>query len=194
MDPIALDVRLIKAVLGTELRIAPGRAIMARVVNTDGHGRGVINIAGESLEASLPEHIQPGQELRLVVREASSERVVLGLADQLPNPQAAEVPLPGGGTIRVNEEEARNAAGGAGARPGTHTLTLRYDAPALGGVDLRFELAPESLSVTVGLAAGRPYNAAQAAAGDLQEALRAAVPREVSVTVAPRHDPLDLYA
>ena len=47
MDPIALDVRLIKAVLGSELRIAPGRAIMARVVNTDGRGRGVITIAGE---------------------------------------------------------------------------------------------------------------------------------------------------
>ena len=38
MDPIALDVRLIKAVLGTELRIAPGRAIMARVVDTDSQG------------------------------------------------------------------------------------------------------------------------------------------------------------
>jgi hypothetical protein len=194
MDPIALDVRLIKAVLGTELRIAPGRAIMARVVNTDGHGRGVINIAGEPLEASLPEHIQPGQELKLVVREASAERVVLGLADQLPNPRAAEVPLPGGGTIRVNEEDVRNSAGGGGARPGTHTLSLRYDAPALGGVDLRFELAPGSLKVAVALAAGRPYTAAQNAAEELQAALQAAVPQEVSVTVAPRHDPLDLYA
>ena len=194
MDPIALDVRLIKAVLGTEMRIAPGRAIMARVVNTDGQGRGVINIAGEPLEASLPEHIQPGQELRLVVREASAERVVLGLADQLPNPQAAAVPLPGGGTIRVNEEEARDPAGGAGARPGTHTLSLRYDTPALGGIDLRFELTPGSLSVAVGLAAGRPFNAAQAAAGELQEALRAAVAQEVSITVAPRYDPMDLYA
>jgi hypothetical protein len=192
MDPLALDVRLIKAVLGTELQIAPGRVIMARVVNTDGHGRGVINIAGEPLEASLPEHIQPGQELRLVVREASAERVVLGLADQLPNPQAAEVPLPGGGTIRINEEEARNA--GAGARPGTHTLTLRYDAPSLGGVDLRFELTPASLQVAVGLAAGRPYSAAQHAAGELHEALTGAIQQEVSVTVAPRHDPLDLYA
>ena len=110
-----MDVRLIKAVLGTELRIAPGRMIAARVVNADGQGRGVITIAGEPLEASLPEHLQPGQELRLVVREVSAERVVLGLADQLPNPQAAEVPLPGGGAIRINEEEARNASGGAGA-------------------------------------------------------------------------------
>jgi hypothetical protein len=194
MDPLALDVRLIKAVLGTELQIAPGRAIMARVVSTDGHGRGVINIAGEPLEASLPEHIQPGQELRLVVREASSDRVVLGLADQLPNPQAGEVPLPGGGTIRVNEEEARNPPGGAGARPGTHILTLRYDAPALGGVDLRFELAPGSLQVAVELAAGRPYSAAQERADELQGALQAAVQQEVSVTIAPRHDPLDLYA
>ena len=189
-----MDIRLIKAVLGTELRITPGRAIMARVVNTDGRGRGVITIAGEPLEASLPEHIKPGQELRLVVREASPERVILGLADQLPNPQAAEVPLPGGGTIRVSDEDPGNPAGGAGARPGTHTLTLRYDAPALGGVDLRFELTPGSLTVDVGLAAGRPFTTAQDRADELKAALRAAVQRDVSVTVAPRYDPMDLYA
>ncbi len=189
-----MDIRLIKAVLGTELRITPGRMIAARVVNADGHGRGVITIAGEPLEASLPEHLEPGQELRLVVREASAERVVLGIADQIPDPQAAEVPLPGGGTIRVNEEEAQSPRGGAGARPDTNTLALRYDAPALGAVDLRFELAPGSLRVAVGLAAGRPHRAAEARAAELQEALQAALGREVSVTVDPRYDPMDLYA
>jgi hypothetical protein len=191
MDPIAMDVRLIKAVLGSELRITPGRTIAARVVNADGHGRGVITIAGEPLEASLPTHIQPGQELRLVVREVSPERVVLGLADQSAEPQ--EVPLPGGGSLRVNDEDTA-AGGGAGARPGTQTLSLRYDAPALGAVDLRFELAAGTLRVGVALAPGPPLQGAQERAGELQEALQGAVAQAVSVTVEPRHDPLDLYA
>ena len=67
MDPINVDVRLIKAVLGTELRIAPGRALMARVVTADGLGRGSLNIAGAVIDATLPKDIQAGQELRLTV-------------------------------------------------------------------------------------------------------------------------------
>jgi hypothetical protein len=194
MDPIALDVRLIKAVLGAELRIAPGRALVARVVNTDGHGRGVITIAGEPLEAALPEHIQPGQELKLVVREVSAERVVLSLADQVPNSQGAEVPLPGGGSIRVNDEEAEGPPAGAGARPDIHTLSLRYDGPALGPVDLRFELTPGTLRLKVALGPGAPFDRAQERAGELQEMLQRAVEQAVVVTVEPRHEPLDLYA
>jgi hypothetical protein len=193
MDPIAVDIRLIKAVLGTELRIAPGRALMARVVNTDGHGRGVITIAGEPLEAALPDHVQAGQELKLVVRQATPERVVLGLADQVPNPQAAEVPLPGGGSIRINDDDP-GTPGTGGARTGIHTLSLRYDAPALGPVDLRFELTPALLRLTAGLAPGQPLAQATIRATELQDALQAAVERPVSVVVEPRHDPLDLYA
>jgi hypothetical protein len=196
MDPIALDIRLIKAVLGAELRIAPGRVLMARVASTDGHGRGVITIAGEPLEAELPEHVQAGQELKLLVREATPERVVLGLADQTPKAPVAEIPLPGGGTIRITDEEgaAPGNPGRAGARPGTHTLTLRYDAPALGAVDLRFDLEPGALRVAVALAPGDPLQQAQAGATELQEALQRAVEQAVSVTVQPRREPLDLYA
>jgi hypothetical protein len=191
MDPIALDVRLIKAVLGAELRIAPGRAIAARVVNTDGHGRGVITIAGEPLEAELPEHVQPGQELKLVVRSVSPERVVLGLADQIPSPQA--VSLPGGGTIRITDDDP-SAPGGAGARTGIHTLALRYDAPALGPVDLRFELTPGSLRLAVAMASGEALRSGEAAKGELQAALQGTLEQAVSVVVEPRREPLDLYA
>jgi hypothetical protein len=196
MDPIAVDIRLIKAVLGTELRIAPGRALMARVVNTDGHGRGVITIAGEPLEAALPEHVQAGQELKLVVRQATPERVVLGLADQLPNPQAQEVPLPGGGSIRITDEDpatkGRAGAGGRGSQ--THNLFLRYDAPALGPVDLRFELTPAALRLSVAVAPGHALQQAAAGARELQDSLQAALEQTVNVAVEPRHDPLDLYA
>jgi hypothetical protein len=154
----------------------------------------VITIAGEPLEAELPSHVQAGQELRLVVRSVSAERVVLGLADQVPNPQASEVPLPGGGTIRIAEDDPRDDPGGGGARPGTHTLTLRYDAPALGAVDLRFVLTPGSLDLAVALAPGAPLRSAEDHAGELKDMLEAAVGRPVTITVQPRHDPLDLYA
>ena len=73
MDPINVDIRLIKAVLGTELRIAPGRGLMARVVAADGAGRGSLNIAGALIDAALPKDIQAGQELRLTVRHVSDD-------------------------------------------------------------------------------------------------------------------------
>lgn len=192
MDPIAVDIRLIKAVLGTELRIAPGRALVARVVSTDGRGRGVITIAGEPLEAELPEHLQAGQELRLVVRDATSERVVLSLSDQAASAQAPEIPLPGGGTIRISEEDAPGAGGAS--TPGTHTLSVRYDAPRLGPVDLRFELTPATLRLAVAVAPGQALTQAENGAGELQQALQGALEQAVSVVVTPRHEPLDVYA
>jgi hypothetical protein len=82
MDPINVDIRLIKAMLGVELRIAPGRALMARVVTADGLGRGSLNIAGAVIDASLPKDMQAGQELRLTVRHVSDDRVELSMSDQ----------------------------------------------------------------------------------------------------------------
>src|SRR6516225_337570 len=134
MDPIAVDVRLIRAVLGAELRVAPGRALMARVVNVDPAGRGSLSIAGAVVDAKLPPGVAAGQDLRLVVRHVSPERVVLGLSGEpgaAAAPQAAE--LPGGGTVRVSEREA-SGPGESGAT-GRHVLALVYDAPALGAVD-----------------------------------------------------------
>jgi hypothetical protein len=190
MDPIAVDIRLIKAVLGTELKIAPGRALMARVVTADGTGRGSLNIAGTTLEAELPKEVQAGQELRLTVRHVSPDRVELSMSDQLAPPSAAAVPLPGGGALQVGE---RDAAGG-GSTSDRHTLTLHYDAPSLGPIDMRFELDPGSLRLTATLRAGEPAERAQDAAGQLQSALSDALARPVSVDIRPRHEPLDVYA
>lgn len=197
MDPINVDIRLIKAVLGTELRIAPGRALMARVVTADGRGRGSLNIAGAVIDATLPKDIQAGQELRLTVAHVSPDRVELSLSGQDPATLAAAaseaVPLPGGGTVRVAE---RDAGGGTGGSQGSdrHALSLRYDAPALGAIDLRFELDPETLRVSATLAAGRPFDVALNNAGKLGDALTAAVGRSVTVDVVPRREPLDVYA
>jgi hypothetical protein len=194
MDPIAVDIRLIRAVLGSELKLAPGRAMMARVVAADGLGRGKLAIAGAVIDAELPKHVQAGQELRLTVRHVSTQQVVLGLSDQPLGLAAPAAQLPGGGLVRVAEDDPSGEEAGSGGSPGTRTLSLRYDAPALGPVDLRFDLDPGSLRVSVAVAPGTPLSLAQARADELRDALGAGVGRAATVTVTPRHDPLDVYA
>src|SRR5581483_9758161 len=200
MDPIAVDIRLIRAVLGTELKVAAGRGFMARVVNVNPAGRGTLSIAGLPVDAKLPPGVQAGQDLRLVVRHVSPEQVVLGIAQEAgaaaAQPQAP-VELPGGGRVRVTEREAdsEEGSGRAAAGTGRHVLALAYDAPALGTVDLRFELDPPSLKVNATLAAGAPAASATDAAGELRDALSQALGgRPVKVEITPRREPLDVYA
>src|SRR5689334_23199347 len=106
MDPIAVDIRLIRAVLGGEMKVMPGRAMMARVVVADGSGRGKLAIAGAVIDAEVPKHVRAGQELRLTVRDLSAHQVVLGMSDQLSGVPVAAAELPGGGVLRVTEEES----------------------------------------------------------------------------------------
>jgi hypothetical protein len=201
MDPIAVDIRLIRAVLGAELRVAPGRALMARVVNVYPGGRGALSIAGALIDAKLPPGVQAGQDLRLVVRHVSPEQVVLGLTGEAGTeavPAQVGLELPGGAHLRVTERDADSEAdpdraGGSGT--GRHVLALAYDAPALGTVDLRFELDPGSLRVNATLSAGTPAARATDAAGELRDALSQALGgRAVTVQITPRHEPLDVYA
>jgi hypothetical protein len=191
MQPLDVDLQLLRNLLLPEMRIVPGRALMARVVTADGTGRGSLSIAGYVLEAELPKDVRAGQELRLVVRETSSERVLLSVQQQDTPPAPPETAtLPGGGTIRVT---ARDADPSGQAPSGSHALSLRYDAPALGAIDLHFELDPVSLRVAVSVspAALAP---AQAACDDLRAALAGAAQRTSSVTVSPRREPLEIYA
>jgi hypothetical protein len=194
MDPIAVDIRLIRAVLGGEMKVIPGRAMLARVVVADGSGRGKLAIAGAVIDAEIPKHLRAGQELRLTVRDVSAHQVVLGMSHQAPALAATAAELPGGGVLRVTEEEADGSASGSDGSPGSQTLSLRYDAPALGAVDLRFDLDPGSLRVSVSVAPGTPLSLAQARAEALRDALTAGVGRPATVTVTARHEPLDVYA
>jgi hypothetical protein len=198
MQPMAVDLRVLRALLTPEIKIVPGRAMMARVVLADGSGRGSLSIAGFLLEAELPKNVRSGDDLRLVVRDVSAERVLLGIADQHPDvppvpvPVAAPVtiPLPGGGHLQVTE---RDAAGADPAARDSHTLSLRYDAPALGAVDLRFDLDPTALRLGVTVSP-RALEPAQSAGDSLRESLCAELARPVSVTVSARREPLDIYA
>jgi len=168
--------------------------MMARVVAADGFGRGKLAIAGAVIDAELPKHVQAGQELRLTVRDVSAHQVVLGMSDQPPLP-APSAELPGGASLRVTEEEdSEGSSSGSGGSPDSQTLSLRYDAPTLGAFDLRFDLDSGSLRVNVSVAAGTPLSLAQARADELRDALTEGVGRPATVTVTPRHEPLDVYA
>jgi hypothetical protein len=212
MQPLAVDLRIIRSLLAPEMKVVPGRALMARVAVADGSGRGSLSIAGFLIDAELPKNVRAGADLRLVVRDVNSERVLLTISDQpqtaaqtaaAPDQQQAAqtaglttppppmmVPLPGGGTMQVVEREAGTPNSSS---PEAQTLTLRYDAPALGAVDLRLELDPGSLRVGVSVAPSA-LEPARAGVAELREALSAAMGRPISVTVTPRREPLDLYA
>jgi hypothetical protein len=217
VQPLAIDPRALRVLVGPDIKIVPGRAVMARVVaSQQPGGRGSLSIAGYLLDAELPASVRAGDDLRLVVKDVTAERVLLAITDPHeadpgtqaqqtqaqpahqppPDPSMAPpppVPLPGGGSVQVTERDAGGArAGGAGDR---HNVLLRYDAPALGAVDLRFQMDAGALHLGVSVAPGQALELAQADADRLRQALAAAIPgRAVSVTVVPRREPLDLYA
>ena len=222
--PLAISPQALRVLVGPDIKIVPGRAVMARVVQAAPGQKGSLSIAGYLLDAELPEDVQAGQDLRLVVRDVSAERVLLAITDPReaeqsqqsqhaqesgqaqqtqpgqplpgqPDPSGVTQPpvfLPGGGDVRVTERDA----GGRDGRPGERqNVQLRYNAPALGAVDLRFQMDAGSLTLAVTLAPGQPLKLAQDGTESLRQALAASLPgRAVSVTVAPRREPLDVYA
>ncbi len=192
MQPLAIDLQILRTLLLPDARIAPGRVLMARVATADGNGRGSLSIAGYLLDAELPKHVAAGEDLRLTVRDVTAERVTLSLtetaAQALP---PGEVPLPGGGTLKVLEQDPQTAGGSPGD---SQTLVLRYDAPSLGPVDLHFELSTNALRLGVAVSPAT-LSGARAASDALRDGLDgAAEGRAVSVTVTPRREPLEIYA
>jgi hypothetical protein len=218
-SPLAISPQALRVLVGPDIKIVPGRAVMARVVQAQQPGgKGSLTIAGYLLDAELPQSVQTGDDLRLVVKDVNAERVLLTITDahdeqnqpsqpsqaaqpltpQAPDPSLVAqggwgpIPLPGGGTVQVTERDAGGAAARSGGR---HDVMLRYDAPALGAVDLRFQMDAGALSLMVSAAPGEPLELAKSGAESLRQALAESMPgRAVSVTVTPRRGPVDLYA
>lgn len=200
MGPIAVDLVLLRA-NAPDLVLAPGRALMARVLERGPSSVGIINLAGAILTAELPAHVRAGDRLRLVVRETTGERVLLQIApppEARPEPRAPagavavpEVRWPGMGAIALLAREGAADGGGDDERG---AVTLRVDAPALGPVELRVALDPGGVRARVALAPGTPLELGRAAAPALRDALARAAGRPALVEVAPRRDPLDVYA
>jgi hypothetical protein len=198
MQPLAIDAALLRAVLTPDLKLTVGRELMARVAALTGDGRGTLNLAGVPLQAELPDNVKAGDELRLVVRELTPEKVVLAIQDdagqaQPPPPfvDAPRVPMPQGGSVQVTDRDATSAQRG---QDGTHTLTLRYDAATFGPIDMTFTLSSGALRLTLTVPQGSSYAAADGASQGLAERLTAATERPASVTVSPRREPIEVYA
>ena len=202
MQPLAVDLHLLTDIGSVGLRLNPGRGLMARVMAADGNGRGVINIAGAVIEAQLPHHVRAGEQVRLVVRHLDEQRVVLELvhsnagapqASGTAEPPPGAVALPGGGELRV-AQDAPEGGSPDSPRSGAQTVALSYDAPALGALDLRFELDAGGLRIHVAVAPGPAFALAQAGSEELRQVLAHSGERPVSVTVSALRQPLDVYA
>lgn len=195
MQPLAVDAALLRTVLTGDIKLAIGRELMARVASVTAAGRGVVSLAGVLLEAELPQGVHAGEELHLQVRELTPDKVVLQIREDAPPPQVApveppRVPLPGGGSVKVTE---RDAGGPLTSGDQTHTVTVRYDAPALGRLDLHFTLSSGALALTIAVAPGA-YETTDDHAPTLQSTLAEAVQRPATVTVMPRREPVDVFA
>lgn len=181
-----------------DLALIPGRSLMASVIERGPQHVGIINLAGAILTAELPEDVRPGDRLRLVVKESTNERLLMQIAPPreaqhtapaLQPPAPPEVNLPGGRSIALVERH--KGSRGAGAEEEAVTLRLRL--PALGEVELRVALDAAQARVRVLLPPEAVALGAQKAQ-ELRAALEARIGRPADVAVAPRRQPLDVYA
>jgi hypothetical protein len=198
MQPLAVDLVLLRAG-APDVALTPGRSLMARVLERGPSNVGIINLAGAILTAELPAHVQAGDRLRLVVRETTGDRVIFGVAPPLAQqpaqpglvpPAPAEVRWPlDGGSLALLEREA-----GAGAGDAAGSITLRWEAPALGPVQLRIALDGGGVRAQVTLAPGLPLELGERAAAALRARLAHTTKRPATVVVGPLRRPVDLYA
>lgn len=186
-----------------------GDVLPARVFSRD-----TIVLAGVRVAAQLPENLAVGQRLRLQVQEASQQKLLLrvietsgaGESDALPGSVTADplanalraglaVPLPGGQVARLfvdPEGGAEDERGGRGA--GLSCVTLRFEAAALGRVDLALEVRHGFVSGTIHAPAGAAAQRLAEHADELRAALSQATGRPASVSVRQRNETVDLRA
>jgi hypothetical protein len=189
MDPILVDIALLRAMALPDVKLTPGRVIVARVVAAGADGRGELSIAGARLSAALPPGVHEGEELRLLVKDVSADRVVLAIQSEAPSESASPQPA---SEPRNDDIDPEGGVGSVYGTP-THVLAMRYDAPTLGAVDLRFELYAGALRVAIVMGGQRALASGLEGSQELHDALARATSLDVSVSVAARRPPLDLY-
>src|SRR5881275_2992743 len=91
-----------------DLLLRPGMTLFARVAEREGK-HGIIVLAGSPLVAELPDEVQAGDKLRLLVQDTRGERVAMKLVPEEPlaPPQTpvTGLPLPDGTAAHVSVEE-----------------------------------------------------------------------------------------
>ena len=204
MEPLAVDLSTLVRALDNEIRIMPGRVLAARVIEVpDQNGRGTLSLAGMILEAQLPRDVEHGQSrygvrmiegqtLRLTVHEVTPQRVVLTLGSSLtPEQMPSVVPLPGGASVTVDEDDQQTKATGKDGQ--TTTVSLRFNAPTLGRIDMRLNLAEGTLRADVAVSSN-VLERAGAVAPELRDSIATAASMPAEVSISARRDPLDVYA
>lgn len=195
---LRVEAALLRAVL-PDLVLREGMKVVASVAERAGQ-KGIIVLAGSPLAAQLPDDVQVGDVLRLMVAETGGDRVVLRIIDGQqaapPPPPPVAVPLPGGMQARIVVTERDDADARSGADGEQQEVRLTYASARLGALDLHLALTAggELLRVTVRARAGAPFELAERHGAELQQALTAATGKPAQVLVSPRHDPLDVYA
>jgi hypothetical protein len=178
-----------------DLLLRPGMTLFARVAEREGR-HGIIVLAGSPLVAELPDEVQVGDKLRLLVQETQGDRVAMKLIQEQPAaaPQTPVVglPLPDGAQARIAVDEEEQDADPDD--PEHASISISYSSPALGVVGLNLSLAPGTVAVRAELAAGAAFELASEAADELKARLAEATGRAAEVNVVPRREPLDLYA
>ena len=190
MNPLAVDLTMLLRTLESEVRIAPGRVLTARVVDNGDPTRAKLSIAGKLLEAQLPSHLKAGEEVRLTVSEVSAEKVVLSLS----TPLSAEAPRQASDHAKVSDEDASEQEADEDREHTRPAVSLRYQAPTLGAVDVRLQMGAGVLHALVGVRAGQPHKLAREQTAELRERLADATGLPVDLIIQARHDPIELYA
>ncbi|MBX5440616.1 MAG: flagellar hook-length control protein FliK [Solirubrobacteraceae bacterium] len=211
MAAAPIDLILLRGGFAPDLPLRVGDVLAARVLTREGP-TGMLFLAGARVSARLPADLAPGARLRLQVQEAEGERVVLrvvggGSEAAAPAAQAAAAAdalaealrrglvatLPGGASARLFVDPGEGGAAPAGGRAPSR-VTLRFEAAALGRVDVALELAPGAVSGTVHAPAGDVAQRLRAGIGDLRDALAQATGRPATVAVRERGETVDLRA
>jgi hypothetical protein len=205
--PVPANLILLRGLI-PELPMRPGDLLPARVYSRD-----TIVLAGVRVAAQLPENLEAGQRLRLRVEEASRSRLLLrvvetsagGEAEALPPSVTADpladalraglaLPLPGGQVARLFVEPDGGSEAGAGRSGSLQRVTLRFEAAALGRVDLALEVVPGAVTGTVHAPAGAAAQRLAEHADELRAALAQATGRPATVSVRQRGETVDLRA
>jgi hypothetical protein len=190
IDPVvAVKTLLLREAL-PDLSLRPGSSVVARVASRGEH-HGVLVLGGIPLTAQLPEEVRAGETLRLKVADVTPERVTLQLEPPLPPPaQPQAAPRQDEPRVAVQDPPRRRVADGEPVA----SVALAFTSELLGRLDLRIELRGTSVHAIVDAPAGDVHDLAQDESARLRDSLTVATEREASVTVRPRHRPVDLYA
>jgi hypothetical protein len=179
-----------------DLLLRPGATFSARVAERQGQ-HGIITLAGVPLVAQLPDEVQAGDTLKLLVADTRGDKVLMKLVQEQPTapppPPQVDVRQPDGSQARLTVEKDGGQDGGGRERE-VASIALTYETPRLGAVALRLEIAPGVVRVRAEVAAGRVFDLADDASDALRRQLVERTGRAAEVTVVSRREHIDAYA